>query len=80
MRILPEPFTWAVVSNRQKRADIAGMTTVKKLINKSGSFEDSVKFKSNLWNCLRMRDAHEYLLQFVKSLQVCFEYTAVCAC
>ena len=51
LRNLQEPFNWMVVScvisstmNSQRRTKIARMTPVMKLINKSGSFEDKVKF------------------------------------
>ena len=72
MRSFQELFIWTVIScaisfttNRQKRTEIAWMTTVKKLINQSGSLENTVKFnwQLNKWSCLRIRDACEYLLQ-----------------
>ena len=52
--------------NRQKRAEIARMTTVMKLINQSGSFEDIGKFSWHYqWSCLKIGDVIGYLLQFV---------------
>ena len=73
MRNFQEPFICMVIScatsftNRQKRTEIVWMTAVKKLINQSGSLENKVKFNwhTNKSNCLRIRDACEYLLQFV---------------
>ena len=51
LRNLQEVFIWTVLScsisstmNRQKRTEIAWMTTMKKLINQSGSFENTAKF------------------------------------
>ena len=52
MGSIQEPIIWTVIScaifstiNRQKRTEIAWMITVKKLINQSGSFESTAKFK-----------------------------------
>ena len=54
-RNVREPFFWMVIScvmcsttNRQKRTEIAGMTTVKKLIKKNGGFENIAKFNWQL--------------------------------
>ena len=45
------PFIWMVKScaisfamNRRKRTEIAWMTTAKKLVNQSGTFENTPKF------------------------------------
>ena len=51
MGSIEEPFIWMFMScaissttNGQKRTEIARMTTVKKLISESGTFENTVKF------------------------------------
>ena len=45
--------------NRQMRAEIVWVTTVKKLINQSGCFKNTLKFN---WSFLIIGLAREYLL------------------
>ena len=75
MRNLQEPLIWAVVScavpsemTRQMRAEIIWITTVKKLINQSGCFENTPKF-----NCILHVPIHketQYLLRFYVDGQI----------
>ena len=78
LRNLQEPFIWMVISctisstSRQKRTKVTGMTIVKKLVNQSGSFEDTANSTGSQWNRLRIGDASVYLLQFVTILASVF--------
>ena len=79
LRNLQEPLIWAVVScaipstmNRQMRAEIVWVTTVKKFINQSGCFENTLKFNWQPMSFLRIGLAREYLLQYVTILPSVF--------
>ena len=75
---LLEPFIWMVVSCtissttiRQKKTKITGMTSLKELVNISGSFEDTFSTGSQC-SCLRKGDDRACLVQFVTILTSVF--------
>ena len=75
-----EPFIWTIVScampsamNRQMRAEIVWVTTVKKLIkNKVAVLKIRRNSTGNQWSFLKIGLACEYLFQFVTILPSVF--------
>ena len=87
LRNLQEPFIWMVVSytissttSRQLRAKVTGMTIVKKLVNYSGSFEDTAKFNWEPMESFENRRCPCVFVTVCDNPSQCFEYTVLCAC